>query len=135
MRSKLLLGLCISMMAGAGLAETKPPLREVREIDDNMMWVAIAHEISKECDEIDARTLRGLNYLNSLRNRARSLGYTNEEIRAYHKSDEERARMRRRGEAFMSARGLDPNRAEDLCKLGHAEIARDSMIGTFLRAN
>lgn len=134
MRPKLILALCIGMVAGTGFAHERPPLREVSEIDDSMLWVAIAHEISEECDEINPRILRGLNYLNSLRSKARSLGYTNEEIRAYHKSDEERERMRRRGEAFVIAQGLDPNNAEDLCTLGHTEIARNSMIGTFLRA-
>lgn len=133
-RSRFVFALCASVLAGTGLAEAKPPLRDVKEIDDSMMWVAIAHEISERCDEIEPRIFKGLTYLNSLRHKAQSLGYTNEEIKAYHKSDDERARMRRKGEAFVASKGLDPNRAEDLCKLGHAEIERNSMIGTFLKA-
>jgi len=126
--------LCGVLLAGAGMAAAQPPLREVDEIDDNMMWVAIAYEISDECAEIDARIFKGLAYLNELRRKALELGYSSDEIKAYHGSDAEKARMRRKGEAYMRARGLDPGRTEDICALGHAEIARNSMIGTFLKA-
>lgn len=118
----------------AGAAYAKPPLRDVPEIDDNMLWVALAIEISDKCNEIDPRTLKGLSYLNSLKNKANALGYTNEEIRTYVKSDAEKARMREKGEAYVRARGLNPADTGDLCKLGHAEIARGSLIGVFLRA-
>jgi len=134
MRTGVILAICAAFLAGAGMAQAKPPLREVKEIDDNMMWVAIAYEISDECDEIDARIFKGLGYLNSLRRKAQELGYTNAEIEAYHTSKDEKARMRRKGEDYMRSKGLDPDRTEDICTLGHAEIARDSMIGTFLRA-
>ncbi|MFU8882924.1 MAG: DUF5333 domain-containing protein [Rhodobacterales bacterium] len=116
-------------MAAAG----KPPLRDVPQIDDRMLWVAIAIEISDRCDSIDPRTMRGLNYLWSLRSDARELGYSTAEIRAYVDSKAEKDRMRARGEAYLRARGLDPDNNADLCKLGQAEIAKSSQIGAFLR--
>lgn len=122
------------VMAGGAYADAKPPLREVKEIDDNLLWVGIAHEISKKCDEIDARTLKGLTYLNSLRRKAREMGYTHQEIEEYHSSKAEKARVRAKGEAYVKSKGLDPENAEDLCALGHAEIARNSTIGIFLKA-
>ena len=132
--------LCMAWLAGAGtgaaqaVAQAKPPLREVKEIDDNMLWVAIAHEISEDCDEIAPRTIKGLTYLLSLKRKAQQLGYTNQEIEDYHKSDVEKARIRAKGEQYVESKGLDPENAADLCTLGHAEIARNSMIGIFLRA-
>lgn len=118
----------------AGAAHARPALRDVPEIDNNMLWVAMAIEISDNCDDIAPRTLKGLFFLSSLKNKAQAMGYSNEEIRTYVKSDAEKARMRKRGEAYMKARGLDPADTGDLCKLGDAEIARGSQIGVLLRA-
>lgn len=112
----------------------KAALRDVPEIDDNMLWVAMAIEISDKCDDIKPRTLRGLLFLNRLKDRAKAMGYSEEEITAYVKSKDEKARMRERGEAYMKSKGLNPADIGDLCTLGHAEIASSSQIGVLLKA-
>ena len=128
-------GLALAVLVAAPLAAAgKPNLRDIPEIDDSMLWVAIAIEISDRCDSIAPRTMRGLNYLWSVRAKAQKLGYTNDEIRAYVDSRAEKTRMRKRGEAYVRAQGLNPSNTADLCKLGQAEIAKGSQIGAFLRA-
>jgi len=129
----LVLGLGLNL-AGESPAEAKAPLRNVKAIDDNMLWVALALEISEKCGTIDARKIKGLNYLWSLKKKANALGYSDDEINAYRKSDAEKARIRARGERYVTSRGLDPKASEDLCKLGQAEIARGSTIGSLLKA-
>jgi len=125
---------CVALMLALPVAAAgKPPLRDVPQIDDRMLWVAIAIEISDRCDSIDPRTMRGLNYLWSIRSDARQLGYSATEIRAYVESKAEKDRMRARGEAYLRARGLNPDSNADLCTLGQAEIAKRSQIGAFLR--
>lgn len=128
-----LAGIAAVMLAIPAMAAGKTPLREVPQIDDRMLWVAIAIEISDRCDSIDPRTMRGLNYLWTLRSEARDLGYSTAEIKAYVDSKAEKTRMRARGEAYMRARGLNPENNADLCTLGQAEIAKGSQIGAFLR--
>ncbi|WP_137699948.1 DUF5333 domain-containing protein [Marimonas lutisalis] len=118
----------------AGAAQAKAPLRDVSEIDDNMLRVALALEISEKCGEIDARTMKGMKYLWSLKRRANALGYSDDEINAYRKSPDEKARIRAEGEAYVKSKGLNPKKAADLCKLGHAEIASGSVIGSLLKA-
>jgi len=125
-----LLGLSLATAAAAA----KTPLRDVAEIDDQMFSVALAIEISDKCDEIDARTLKGVNFLWSLKRRASALGYSDEEINTYRKSPDEKARMRSRGEAYVKSKGLNPKSAADLCTLGHAEIASGSLTGSLLKA-
>lgn len=127
--SAVLLSLTIATAAVA-----KTPLRDVPAIDDRMLSVALAIEISDKCNEIKPRTFKGLAYLNSLKGKAQKMGYTYDEIRTYVKSDTEKARMRKRGEIYVKSKGFDPTRAEDLCKLGHAEIAQGSLIGSLLKA-
>ncbi|SPF80545.1 hypothetical protein PRI8871_02355 [Pseudoprimorskyibacter insulae] len=118
----------------ASSASALVPLREVKEIDHNMLWVAIAIEISDKCGSIAPRTLKGYAFLSSLKDKARSLGYSDDEIKTYVSSADEKARIRKLGEAYVKSKGLDPRSAEDLCTLGQAEIARSSQIGVLLRA-
>lgn len=135
---RLVTGGLVGLMLMAGVvqaaADAKAPLRDVREIDDNMLWAGIALRISEKCGEIDARTLKGLNFLWSIKKKANALGYSDDEINAYRKSDAEKARIEARGKAYVKSKGFDPGDAGDLCELGHAEIARNSVIGTLLKA-
>ena len=114
-------------------AMAKTPLRDVPEIDNSMFAVGVAIEISNRCEEIQPRTVKGLAFLWDLASKARSMGYTNAEIEAYRKSDEEKARIRAMGETYMRSKGLDPAVDADLCTLGRQEMAANSQIGAFLR--
>lgn len=118
----------------AGSAQAKPPLRDVKEIDDRMYAVGLAIEISDRCDAIEPRTLKGLAYLWDLKARASKLGYSDDEIEAYVRGEDEIERMRKRGNAYMRSLDLDPSNDQDLCTLGRAEIERGSQTGAFLRA-
>lgn len=132
---RLLAHLLLSFALISGTAASaKPLLRDVREIDDAMLWVAMAIEISDKCDEIEPRTFKGLSVLYALKRRAQKLGYTSAEIKAYVKSPDEKARMRKRGEKYVKSRGLEPSDPAALCSLGHAEINRSSAIGVLLEA-
>ncbi|MCM2560865.1 DUF5333 domain-containing protein [Lutimaribacter sp. EGI FJ00015] len=133
-------GLRLTLAAAAltaGLANAAlalQPLRDVPEIDDNMLWVALAIEISDRCDSIAPRRLKGLSFLWELKERASDLGYSDDVIRAYVDSEAEKDRIRERGEEYMRVRGLDPTNDDDLCELGRDEIQKGSQIGAFLRA-
>ncbi len=127
--------LALAAAAAAATAGPLPPLREVKEIDDRMLRVALAVEISDRCDELAPRTLRGLSYVLSLRSRATALGYSDAGIRAYVRSDAEKARMRKRGEAYVRALGLDPTSDADLCTLGRREIEKGTLTGALLKEN
>ena len=120
--------------SGAMANEAKPPLREVSQIDDAMLWVALAIEISDKCPEIDPRTFKGLSVLYDLRSQAQDMGYSDTEIRAYVRSRDEKARMRARGEKYVKSKGLNPSDPAALCTLGHSESARSSRIGGLLKA-
>ena len=124
--------LALGLMAGA--VSAKPALRDVAEIDNGLLAVALADEIRKNCDDISARMIRAYSYVSNLENRAVALGYSKDEIEDYVTSKAEKARMRARGEAYIKAEGLDPKDKADLCQLGKQEIAKGSQIGALLRA-
>lgn len=122
------------MLCGGSTAMAKPPLREVARIDDGLFHVALANEIRKSCDAIDARILKAIWTMQALKQAANDLGYTDAEIEAYTSSDVEKNRMRARGKKFYEARGVDPAKPQDMCALGRTEIEKNSQIGVLLRA-
>lgn len=127
------LGLSIALIAGA--ANAKPHLRDVAEIDDGLMWVAIADEMRKRCGDLSPRMIKALVTLRHIKKRAVTLGYSDVEIDAYVDSSAEKKRMRGRGEAYLKSKNVKPSDTVALCKLGHAEIAQSSKIGVLLKAN
>ncbi len=124
--------LCAALPAGA--ANAKPPLRDVPEIEDTLFIVAIADELSKKCDSLSARRLKGLSILLNLRAHANRLGYSDAEIRAQVESDAEKARMRAKGEAYLKSQGVRLDQPETYCAFGRAEIKKSSAIGALLKA-
>ncbi|MEM7519647.1 MAG: DUF5333 domain-containing protein [Pseudomonadota bacterium] len=126
--------LCLAIVSGTPLA-AKPPLRDVAEIDDALLDLGIADHIRKNCPQISARMLKAITYVSNLERRARDLGYSRDEIKAYTNSDVEKERLRARAAEVFAARGYQGRDAASMCALGREEIAKDSRIGTLLRAD
>ena len=121
-------------LAGPAATQSKPPLREVSQIDDALLMVAIADDLRKTCDDIDARLIRAYSYLQKLKGIARDRGYSEDEIEHYVTSDDEKARMEARGDAFLASRGVDRGDRTAYCTFGRQQIAKGSQIGVLLRA-
>lgn len=123
----------IFLMALAAPVVAKPPLRDVAEIDNGLMAIAIADEIRKTCDDIRPRMIRAMSQINSLEKKARALGYSKDEIDDYVTSKAEKARMRKKADSWLSAKGVNVNDRASLCRFGRDEIGRGGPIGYFLR--
>ncbi|WP_425070419.1 DUF5333 domain-containing protein [Sagittula sp. S175] len=122
----------ILCLAIAAPAMAKPALREVKEIDDTLMQIAIADEIRKSCDDIGARMLRALGQVSSLKSKAQSLGYSSAEIDEYVTSKAEKKRMRSKAEAWLASQGVNAKDDAALCAFGHAQIDKKTYIGSLL---
>lgn len=125
----------LSVLTLPNFAEAKPPLREVKEIDNELYYIAIANEISEYCPSISGRRLKAIGVMWGLKSKANNLGYSDDEIRAYVDSDAEKDRMRAKGEAFLAQNGVSYENPNSFCTLGRKEIERNSAIGVYLRAN
>lgn len=126
-----------AMLTAATLPATagaKVPLGQVREIHDSLMFVGIADELRNRCDEIDAKILTALGYLNTVKGKAQSLGYSRDEIEDYVTSKAEKKKMRADGEAYLRSQGVEPGDTQALCAFGKAEIDKGTVIGSLLRA-
>lgn len=129
---KLVITLSIVAMT-AGTVSAKQPLREVSAVDDAVFDVLMADRIRKECPDIGARAIKALTLYRSVRSKARSLGYTDDEIEAYGDSEQEKARMRAKGEAYLRANGVVASDPQSYCAVGRKEIQKSSRIGSLLR--
>lgn len=125
----------LSVLALPAVAEAKPPLRDVKEIDDELYYIAIANEISEYCPSISGRRLKAIGVMWGLKSKANNLGYSDDEIRAYVESDAEKDRMRAKGEAYLARNGVSYEDQNSFCALGRKEIERNSAVGVYLRAN
>lgn len=125
----------ILAMTTAATASAKPHLRDVREIDGLLVEVRVADKIRKKCDSISARFIRANSLVYGLKDKARQMGYTEQEIDAYINSQADHDRQRELRNAYMVARGVDSKIPETYCVLGKAEIEKGSRIGTLLRMN
>lgn len=119
---------------GTGTAKALPPLSQQAEIADGLLAIGIADEVRKRCDRIAPRYVAALGFMRDLEQKAEAMGYTPNEIDAYVTSKAEKARMRARGEAVLAAAGVRPDAPDSYCSFGMAEIAKRSLIGSFLRA-
>lgn len=126
------MALIISLLAGA--VSAKPHLRDVPEIDGTLLAVGIADEIRKNCPDISARMVKAYRVVTGVGARARELGYSEEEIDAYRKSDAEKARLIAKRDAYLKAGGA-ANGAKGYCSLGRKEIEKGGQIGALLRMN
>lgn len=101
---------------------------------DDLFWLAVADEIRKECDSMEARTLSATMYVWDLYNRARAYGFNRSQIRAFQTDDVMGERMRGQVLAYFAENGVHEGQPETYCALGLAEIAAGSKAGDLLRA-
>jgi hypothetical protein len=137
LRPLLAVAIALTVLASGlpGQAQARIPLQEDRQIDDGLTLVAIGNYLRRNCDEISPKYFKTLGFMRSLQDRARELGYSDEEIEAYLDDEAEKARVKARARAYLVARGVDFDREETFCTVGRAEIATGTSVGRFLNAN
>ena len=109
------------------------PLKDVDYVREGIIDVGIAYELSERCESLNARLFAGLGFLNSLKNHARGLGYSNAEIDAYVNDEAEKDRLEAIARERLVAMGAIPGDAASHCAVGRAQIAANTRVGSLLR--
>lgn len=117
----------------AGATAARSDLRNVTVVTEGLIATAIAYEIGDKCDSLDARVLAGIDFLWSLRNHARGLGYSDSEIDSFVNDRAEQDRLEAIARARLRDMGAVRGEWASYCEVGEAEIARASRIGKLLR--
>jgi hypothetical protein len=126
--------LTLATLAVTAPALAQVPINEEPTIINTLLQGFIGDAIDDNCDTIEARKLRALGELNSLKNYALEQGYTADEIRALVTSKEEKAKGKALAAEWLKERGAEPGNPDAYCRIGEAEIAKESLIGYLLRS-
>jgi len=129
----LSLAAATAAVAAQSQADVNTALRGDPEIYNGLFSMAVADQIRRNCDSIDARMIRAISFARSLERKARALGYAEPQIRAFLDSREEKDRMRAEVLRYFEAQGVREGEPETYCALGLAEISRNSQAGALLR--
>ena len=129
----ILAALSIGLVTLAGGLSAQTALKDQPSVRDGIIYVGMAYEISQKCDSISARTFRGIGYLQSLKNQARDLGYSDAEIDAYVNDRAEKKRLEGIARDELAALGVVADDPASYCAVGRAQIAEGTRVGWLLR--
>lgn len=131
MKMSAVLGVVLALSAGSVQAQT--PLKDVAHVREGLIAAGMAIEIGDQCDSISVRLLRGMNFLNSLKNHASGLGYSDAEIDAYVDDDAEKARLEDIARGRLADLGAVAGQGETYCAVGRDQMAQGTAVGRLLR--
>ena len=123
----------VAVTAVAGSLSAQPPLKDVQRVRDGIIHVGMAYEISEKCSSIRARTWRGINFLQSLKNHAEELGYSDAQIDAYINDDAEKDRLEGIARRELARLGIVEGDESTYCAVGRSQIAANTRVGWLLR--
>ncbi|MGA0539353.1 DUF5333 domain-containing protein [Neotabrizicola sp. VNH66] len=109
------------------------PINTEKHINQVLLQGFIADKIADTCPAMEPRKLRALNELIKLRDYALKKGYKADEVRAFVESKTEKARGKAQATEWLKKAGATEGDAAAHCKVGRAEIAKNSLIGYLLR--
>lgn len=131
--SNILKSLCLAALLPAGAAAADlPPLTQNERIVSEFLAVAVGDEIRKNCSTIQARLIYVLRKASELEDYAKSLGYTDEDIRAFRKNRENKAMLAQMRDDYLAQNGVTPGDEESYCRLGRQEMQNNTLIGSLL---
>ncbi|MDT0683682.1 DUF5333 domain-containing protein [Roseicyclus sp. F158] len=125
--------LSLLLLSAAATGANAQGLRGETDINAGLKATATAVELSDNCPGVNARLLRGINYLRQLEQMAKDRGYSQSEIDAYVDSRKDKKRLEAEARAELSAKGAVEGDRESYCKVARAEMAEGSAIGRLLR--
>lgn len=129
----LALGLALAWTASA--AQGLPPLKDNKRVRSEFLSAAIGDEIRKNCPSISARDSRVRSQTLKLINYALGLGYTWTDINRMRRDPAAIAELEALRDRYLAQNGVRRGDTASYCRLGMAEIAKNSLTGWLLRAN
>ncbi|WP_425049901.1 DUF5333 domain-containing protein [Psychromarinibacter sp. S121] len=125
----------VLVTASAGAAMALPPLEDDPRVVREFFAAAVGDEIRNNCPSISARMLRVVVRAKELESYALKLGYSQDDITQMRKSPEAKAKLEAMRDNYLAKNGVTPGDAASYCRLGMAEIEKNTLTGYLLRAN
>ena len=119
------------LFPAAVLADDRVPLNEDPVLENGLRVMAQGYWIRKNCDEVSLRVFKSWGLVNSLKSRGRSLGYSDDELRAYLDNKNEQKRVEELARAEMRSFGLDFDNPKTFCKVAKMKVSEDQGFGRY----
>lgn len=126
------LSLALSLFATALMAEDKVPLPQEQHINEQLIAGAAGDILRNTCPTLSARMFVVWGKLYDLRQYAIDKGYTEDEVKAFLKDKDQKARVKTEAMKYLAAAGVVEGDVESYCQAGRDEIARGTLLGSLL---
>lgn len=123
---------CLLVAALAAPALAIEPLNEEAHINESLIAAQAGDILRETCPTISARMVVVLTKARALEQYARDKGYTEPEVKKFLKNRDEKARVRAAAEAYLAAAGAVPGDVDSYCRVGRAEIEKDTLLGQLI---
>jgi hypothetical protein len=120
----------LSVTAGA---EAKVPLPDEAHINEQLIAAAEGDMIRNNCPAISARMFVVFDKMLQLKSYAERKGYTEAEVKLFLKDRDQKARVKAAAAAYLASAGAVPGDGDSYCRVGRAEIAKGSLLGSLLK--
>ena len=130
---RVLIAISLLCFYGVYSVNAKTLLINNAEIWSSLLEISVANKLSEDCESIDARKIKGLMALLEVKNVARNLGYTSDEIGEFVNSEENRERLSKHTDEFFKDNGVNMENSNAICEFGMNEINEKTPIGSLLR--
>lgn len=125
--------LTLALTAALALpAAAKVPLRDNAHINAQLLAAQIGDILRKTCPDAGARMFVVYGKLRALERYAREQGYTEEEVRAFLKNKDEKARIKGLANEYLAEAGAVPGDPESYCMVARDEVARGTLTGQLI---
>ena len=122
----------LAVTALAAPAAALEPLSQEKYINDRLIAARIADRIRKTCPTIGARIFYAYGQARQLQSYARKKGYSDAQIDSFLDSKQEKKRIYAVAEDYLARNGAKKDDPESFCKIGRAEIKKNTVIGSLL---
>ncbi|MFC2969252.1 DUF5333 domain-containing protein [Acidimangrovimonas pyrenivorans] len=129
------LAAALSLAAFATQAAALPPLTSDNHVMGQLVAARVADRIRHACPTISGRLVTAFFKAEALKSYALNKGYSGDEIKAFLKDPAAKKLVKDGAEHYLAKNGAKDGQPRSFCKLGEAEIASNSLIGSLLRAH
>ena len=125
--------MCAALLGGMLSSAAVANPANVERVTEGLIAAGMAIELDDNCGDVRVRMLRGLNFLQGLKNHLQDLGYSNAEIDAYIDNRTEKQRLETLARQRLNALGVRSDDPSSYCTVAQAQIVADTQVGQLLR--
>ncbi|MCA1776465.1 MAG: DUF5333 domain-containing protein [Loktanella sp.] len=132
-KTPFVLAALLGVVLTAGNVSAQSALKDVPRVQEGIITIGMAYEITQKCGSIGPRYFRANAFLNDLKSFASREGFSDDQIQAYVDDKAEKDRLEAIARERLASMGAVAGRPDTYCAVGRSEIAANTPIGRLMR--